>query len=310
LVFRFGYHPEAINQNPTAACSVNPNAVTLGANTAVNLNVNGSDPDGDNLNYTYTATGGNINGTGAQARWDLANANPGNYNATAQANDGHGGMTSCTASVTVNARPIPPNRAPTVSLTSDRDTVLVGECVNLTANGTDPDNDQLRYTWTANGGQITPNNNRAQLCTNGLNPGSYTATVRVEDGKGGAADASKATTVNAPPPPPEASKISECSFKPAASARVDNVCKRVLDDVATRLQNDARARVVLIGYSDPRGRNAARLADTRGQNTLKYLQTKGIDANRVTVRGGSGQVGAGAANQRVEIIWVPEGANY
>ncbi len=310
LVFRFGYNPEAINQTPTAACSVTPNSVTLGSNTVVSLNVNGSDPDGDTLTYTYSASGGNINGTGSTARWDLANANPGTYNATAQTNDGHGGTASCTASVTVNARPAPPNRPPTVSLSSDRDTVLVGECVRFTASASDPDNDPLTYRWTANGGQVTPSNNTAQLCTNALAPGNYTMTVRVEDGKGGAADASKTITVQAPPPPPQSSKISECSFKPAASARVDNVCKRILDDVATRLQNDARARVVLVGYADPRARNSARLADSRGQNALKYLQTKGIDASRIMVRAGSGQAGAGVANQRVEIIWVPEGASY
>jgi outer membrane protein OmpA-like peptidoglycan-associated protein len=310
LLFRFGYKPEAINQSPTAACSVTPNNVTIGANTVVALNVTGSDADGDSLTYTYSATGGTIAGTGATARWDLANANPGSYNATAQASDGHGGTSSCTAAVTVNPRPIPPNRPPTVNLTSDRDTVLVGECVRFTANGADPDNDPLRYTWTANGGQVTPTNNTAQLCTTGLAPGTYTMTVRVEDGRGGAADASKAITVNAPPPPPMASKLNECSFRPAAGSRVDNVCKRILDDVATRLQNDARARVVIIGYADPRARNSARLADTRGQNTLKYLQTKGIDASRVTVRTGTGQVGGGAANQRVELIWVPEGATY
>jgi outer membrane protein OmpA-like peptidoglycan-associated protein len=310
LVVRWGYKPVIINQAPTAACSVNPAAVTIGAATTVALNVNGSDADGDSLTYNYSATGGSINGTAGTARWDLAGANPGSYNATAQVSDGHGGTSSCSAAVTVNPRPIPPNRPPTVSLTSDRDTVLVGECIRFTANGADPDGDRLNYSWTANGGQVTPTNNTAQLCTVGLAPGMYTMTVRVEDGKGGAADARKTITVTAPPPPPEATKLSECAFKPAASARVDNVCKRILDDVATRLQNDARARVVVIGYADPKARRSDQLATSRGQNTVKYLQTKGIDANRITVRSGAGQVGGGAANQRVELIWVPEGATY
>src|SRR3990172_952564 len=310
LLFRWGYKPVMINQSPTAACSVTPNSVTIGSDTAVAVNVNGSDADGDSLSYSYSATGGNIAGTGTTARWDLANLNPGSHKATAQANDGHGGMTSCSASVTVNPRPIPPNRPPTVNITSDRDTVLVGECVRFTANGADPDNDMLRYIWTANGGQVTPTNNTGQLCTTGLAPGTYTMTVRVEDGRGGAADASRTITVQAPPPPPMSSKLGECSFRPAASSRVDNVCKRILDDVATRLQNDPRARLVIVGYANPAAANSARLADTRGQNTVRYLQTKGIDATRVTVRAGTGQVGGGVANQRVELIWVPEGATY
>jgi outer membrane protein OmpA-like peptidoglycan-associated protein len=290
-----------------AACSVAPNTVTIGSDTAVALNVNGSDADGDSLSYNYSATGGNISGTGATARWDLANQNPGSYNATAQASDGHGGMTSCSASVTVVPRP---NRPPTVTLTSDRDTVLVGECVRFTAAGADPDSDNLTFNWSANGGQVTPTNNTAQLCTTGLAPGTYTMTVRVDDGRGGAADATRTITVNAPPPPPMSSKLGECSFRPAASSRVDNVCKRILDDVATRLQNDPRARAVIVGYANPAAANAARLADARGQNTVQYLQTKGIDASRATVRAGTGQVGGGVANQRVEIIWVPEGASF
>ena len=308
LVIRWGYHPIAINQPPTAACSVNPSSVTIGSPTLVMLTVNGSDPDGDSLTYSYSATGGAVNGNGPNARWELAGLNPGNYSATAQVNDGHGGMASCSASATVNPRP---NRPPTVTLGVDRDTVLVGDCVNFTAVGNDPDGDRLTYTWTSNGGQLTPTGTTARLCTTALAPGSYTTTVRVDDGRGGAADASKAITVQAPPPVQQpASKINECAFKPATSARVDNVCKRILDDVATRMQTEAKATVVVIGYADPKARRSDKIASDRGQNTLKYLQSKGIDASRVTVRSGSGQVGAGAAHQRVELIWVPEGATY
>ena len=309
VVIRWGYHPIAINQPPTASCSVAPTSVTIGSPTVVMLTVNASDPDGDSLTYSYSATGGMITGTGPNARWDLAGLAPGNYTASSQVNDGHGGMASCTSSaVTVNPRP---NRPPTVSLSSDRDTMLVGECVHFTATGSDPDGDRLRYTWTSNGGQLTPSDTTAQWCSAGLAPGSYTTTVRVDDGRGGAADASKAINVQAPPPPPQATKINECAFtKPANTSRVDNVCKRILDDVATRMQSEPKATVVVIGYADPKARNSAKIASDRGENTSKYLQSKGIDASRVTVRSGSGQVGAGAANQRVELIWVPEGATY
>jgi outer membrane protein OmpA-like peptidoglycan-associated protein len=93
-------------------------------------------------------------------------------------------------------------------------------------------------------------------------------------------------------------------------ARVDNVCKRVLDDVAVRLQNEPKGSVVIIGYADPKERHSDRLATQRGENVKKYLTSKGIDQSRITVRQGSGQAGAKAANRRVEIIWVPEGATY
>jgi outer membrane protein OmpA-like peptidoglycan-associated protein len=306
LVIRWGYKPVAINQPPTAACSVNPTSVTIGSDTLVTFSVNASDPDGDSLTYSYTTTGGNISGDGPNARWDLAGQNPGNYNATAQVNDGHGGTASCSASVTVNPRP---NRPPTVSLSSDRDTVLVGECVNFTAVGLDPNGYSLTYTWVSNGGQITPSNTTARLCTTGVAPGSYTTTVRVDNGHDGAADASKAITVQAPPPPPQASKIGECAFGKPLSTRIDNVCKRILDDVALRLQNEPRASAVIIGYSDPKERRPGKIAGDRGTNAVKYLGEKGIDASRITTRTGAGQAGA-TNNRRIDVIYVPEGATY
>jgi outer membrane protein OmpA-like peptidoglycan-associated protein len=308
LVVRWGYNPVMINQAPMAACSVNPNAVTIGSDTTVALNVNGSDADGDTLAYTYSATGGNISGTGPTARWDLANQNPGSYNATGQVSDGHGGTTSCSAAVIVNARP---NRPPTVTVTADRPSVLVGERVGFRANCTDPDNDPLTYTWSTNGGQIVGNGAAIQLDTTGVMPGTYTVTVRCEDGRGGAADASASVQVQAPPPPPMASKLSQCDFRALNSARIDNVCKRVLDDVALRLQNDPRATVVIVGFADPRERRPDTLAGTRATNAVDYLaMDRGVDRARTSTRTGAGQAGAGAANRHIDIIWVPAGATY
>jgi outer membrane protein OmpA-like peptidoglycan-associated protein len=150
-----------------------------------------------------------------------------------------------------------------------------------------------------------------QLDTTGLAPGTYTVTVRCEDGRGGAADANATVQVQAPPPPPMASKISQCDFRAVNSARVDNVCKRLLDDVALRLQNDPRATVVIVGFADPGERQANTLAGTRATNTVSYLATdRGVDRARTSTRTGAGQTGAGAANRRVDIIWVPEGATY
>lgn len=308
LVFRWGYDPEMINQAPMAACSVTPNAVTIGSDTTVALNVNGSDVDGDALSYTYSASGGNISGTGATGRWDLANQAPGNYNATAQVSDGYGGTTSCSAAVTVNPRP---NRPPTVTVTGDRPSILVGERVGFTASCTDPDNDPLTYTWTANGGQFVGTGASVQLDTTGVAPGTYTATVRCEDGRGGAADASATVQVQAPPPPPAASKIGQCDFRAVNSSRVDNICKRVLDDVALRLQNEPTATVVIVGFADPGERQPDTLAGTRATNTVNYLATdRGVNRARTSTRTGAGQAGAGAANRHVDIIWVPEGATY
>ena len=145
------------------------------------------------------------------------------------------------------------------------------------------------------------------MSTAGVNPGTCTATVRVQDNHGGAADASKGVNIQAPPPPPQASKINTCDFMPAASSRVDNVCKRILDDVALRMQNEPRATIVVIGYAAS-GRNSERIATDRAEHTADYLAGKGVDRSRISTRPGTAQVGE--SSSRIDIIWVPEGATY
>jgi outer membrane protein OmpA-like peptidoglycan-associated protein len=283
------------------------NSVIAASNDVVAINTTASDPDGDPLTYSWTATGGRVDGTGPAVRWLSAGTTPGTYTVTVTVSDGRGGTTTCSVRPAVAARP---NRPPTVTLTSDRDTVFVGERVQFTARGADPDNDPLTYTWRTNCGRLTAANTTGTLDTTGLAPGTTcTVTVRVEDGRGGAADASKAANVIAPPAPPQASKLSSCDFKPANSPRVDNVCKRILDDVGLRLQNEPRATVVVIGFANP-GAQAAKLAGDRAENTAKYLADKGVDRSRITTRTGTGQTGAGQQNRHIDIVFVPQGATY
>jgi outer membrane protein OmpA-like peptidoglycan-associated protein len=298
--------PPPPNRAPAAACSADPTMVYVGSGDAVTVRVRASDPDGDPLNYSWTATGGSVQGSGAEVRWNSAGTQQGTYTVTARVDDGRGGTASCAVDIRVEPRP---NRAPTMTCSADRTTVLVGERARITATANDPDGDTLSYVWRTNGGQIVGSGSSVQLDTSGAQPGSYTVTGRVEDGRGGAADCSVAITVQAPPPPPQASKLNECFFR-TNSARVDNVCKRVLDDVALRLQNDPRARVVIVGFADPAERRADQLAARRADAARKYLAEKGIAEARVDVRTAGGQAGAGRQNRRIDVIWVPEGATY
>ncbi len=92
---------------------------------------------------------------------------------------------------------------------------------------------------------------------------------------------------------------------------VDNVCKRVLDDVALRLQSDPKAKLVIVGYADPKERRPDKLAKDRAGNAKKYLsKEKGVADTRIEVRGAPGQKGAGKENHRADLVWVPEGATY
>ena len=311
LLFNWGSHPVMVNRNPVAQCSVDKQSVTTGSGEAVGVHANASDPDGDSLTYSWTASGGRVDGTGADARWTENNAGAGNYTITAHVDDGHGGSATCSADVRAVTPPPPPApKPPVMSCSVDRGTVMAGERVSVTATATSPQNFTLSYTWRANAGNVVGSGTTVQFDTTGLAPGSYVITGRADDGHGQAADCTANVTVQQPPPPPQASKINECAFKPAISARVDNVCKRVLDDVALRLQNEPKGTVVVVGFADPKDKRATKLSTDRANNAQTYLVGKGIDKSRIVVRAGTGQEGAGAANHRIDIIWVPDGASY
>jgi len=299
--------PKPVNRSPLASCTADKTSLYVGSGDMVRVTVQASDPDGDSLSYNWSATGGRIEGSGTEVRWNSAGTAAGSYTVTVRVDDGQGGTASCAVDVRVEPRP---NRAPTMSCSADRSSVIVGERVRITATASDPDGDTLTYSWRTNGGQIVGQGASVQLDTTGVNPGRYTVTGRVDDGKGGAADCNVTVTANAPPVQPQAVKLNECTFRAKNSARVDNVCKRVLDDVALRLQSEPRARIVVIGYADPGERRPDQLSAQRAAEAKKYLESKGIAGNRIETRTAAGQAGADQANRRVEIIWVPEGASY
>jgi hypothetical protein len=304
--------PPPVNHPPTISCSADKNMVYEGSGDMVTITCNASDPDNDPLTYTWSSTGGQIDGNGPQVRWLSAGTKVGSYTATAKVDDGRGGFASSGVDIRVEPKPYHP---PTIACSTDRSSVFAGERVHITTNANSPDGLPLTYTWRTNGGQIVGSGAAVDLDTTGLAPGNYSATARVDDGRGGA-DCSSTIEVKAVPPPPQASKISDCAFGKPLSTRIDNVCKRILDDVALRLQNEPRANVVIIGYSDPkesqpgrRGGGADKIAGDRATNAVKYLGEKGIDASRTSTRTGSGQAGA-TDNRRIDVIFVPDGATY
>lgn len=308
-----GYWPEKIRPLPTVSIqlTVDPTSVVQGSGQTVAASAHATDSENLPLNYSWTSTGGNIIGTGPNVRWDPAGAAPGTYTISATADDSRGGTDVASAEVTVEPKPVPP---PTMSCSVDRSTVSAGEKVTVTAATNDQSGTALTYQWQANGGQVSGSGASVQVDTTGLAAGNYTISGRVQNARGQASDCTANITVQVPPPPPQASKINQCNFK-LRSARIDNVCKRILDDVAVRLQADPKAKVVIVGYATPRRGTAQRLADKlardRGGNAKKYLlEKKGVDATRIETRMGAGAVKAGKENRRMDIILVPDGASY
>ena len=121
-----------------------------------------------------------------------------------------------------NSREVPiPNQPPTVSVAASTTSITrpctppavsatctpTGNEVQLTANATDPDNDQLLYTWSVTGGRLTGEGRQVTWDLTGVANGSYTATVEVNDGNQHTANGSATVTVaecpdcRVPPPP-------------------------------------------------------------------------------------------------------------
>jgi outer membrane protein OmpA-like peptidoglycan-associated protein len=310
LVLRLGIPnpPPPPNHPPVASCSANPTSVMEGSGETVAVHVTASDPDNDTLTYSYTATGGTVEGTGADGRFSTSGLRAGPYTVNAKVDDGRGGTATCSADITVT--PKPPQK-PTISCSTDRTPIQVGERTGITATANAPDGSQITYSYRATGGQVTGDGPKATFDSTGAQPGSYTVTCTATS-QGGSADATTNVDVQQPPPPPQATKVGDCSYGKPNSSRVDNVCKRVLDDVALRLKNDPNAKLVITGYADSHEARAAKLADTRADLARKYLGEKGIDASRVTTRTGtaSKEKGAEKENRRVDFTFVPEGATY
>jgi opacity protein-like surface antigen len=311
IVFRWGFPapPPPANHPPVAACSVNPSSVYAGSNESVAVHVNASDPDNDVLTYAYTATGGTVEGTGPDARWNSTGLAVGTYTVNVKVDDGRGGTASCAADITVAEKP---NHPPVISCTTDRSPILPGERTGITATASDPDGDPLTYSYSATGGQIVGSGRKVEFDSTGLQPGSYAVKCSVSDGRGGTADATTNVDVQQPPPPPQAAKVGDCGYTKLGASRFDNACKRVGDDVALRLNNEPNAKLVIVGYADPKEPRAEKLAATRAELAKKYIVEKGVDASRIATRVGeaSKEKGQEKANRRVEFVIVPEGATY
>ena len=227
----------------------------------------------------------------------------------------HPGTACCEIAAPAPAQPAPPpaNRPPTVSCEAARSTLAPGESVGLRAIASDPDGDSLSYAWSTGAGRITGSGPSVSLDTSGVTPpANITATVRVSDGRGAGAEATCAVRVPAPDRRPETISCDSAGF-PRNLARLNNIDKACLDDVASRLRQDPRSRVIVIGHADTTERRPDLLARQRAEAAKTYLvRDRGVEEARVSVRSAAATqpraAGSPLSNRRVELIFVPEGA--
>ena len=185
----------------------------LGFSAGIRYHVNQQDRDSfdGGQNTTITIAGAGANGTTATFN-QIVGGVPVNMRTS---DDPFGFFFQVFAGRRNNrAEPAPPNRAPTVRL-EGADKVVVNNCregekpsgdcpaagagasVSLKANASDPDGDQLLYTYNVSGGKINGSGGSVAWDLSGASPGTYSVTVQVDDGHGCVTSQSKDITVEA-----------------------------------------------------------------------------------------------------------------
>jgi outer membrane protein OmpA-like peptidoglycan-associated protein len=213
--------------------------------------------------------------------------------------------------------PPPSNGNPTVSCSVERSNLLPGESTGVRASASDPDGDPLTYEWSATAGSVSGSGPAVTFNSAGMSAGSSsTITVRVSDGRGGSQSANCPVSVAATKAPATTTTCTSGGF-PANRDRLNNVDKACLDDVASRLRSDPRSTVVIIGHADKGERTPEVIARKRAEAAKRYLVSeRGVEEARISVRSaGAGKpldtgtsASARARNRRVDVIFVPEGA--
>ena len=177
-----------------------------------------------------------------------------------------------------NPPPPPSNRSPVASCSADQTSIYAGSgaFVAVRADASDPDNDPLTYSWTSNGGTVEGNGPEARWNSSGAAPGVYTVNVRVDDGRGGAADCSAAIHVE---PPPNHPPTMSCSADRSSVAIGDTV---QITATASDPDNDPLTYSWKSSGGRVRGRDASVRFETEGLSPGQYS----VDGHVEDGRGG------------------------
>ena len=106
--------------------------------------------------------------------------------------------------------PPPPNHSPVAACSVNPASVYAGsgDAVAVHVEASDPDNDPLSYGYSATGGSVEGTGPDVRWSSAGLAAGSYTVSVKVDDGKGGTASCSADIKVEEKPNHPPTASLS------------------------------------------------------------------------------------------------------
>lgn len=318
VMWLFGF--AAFAQVPsTANCTISPTEIVAGDPLLATMNTPSFNPDHNIINYAWSTTGGKSLGLGATTNLDTAGLAPGSYTVSGTATDPRekkNGTVTCTVSFTVK----PPPPPPTASCSASPEAVAIGQSATITVTASSPDGRPLTYDYTATGGLITGSGNTENLNTVGAAAGTaITVTATVADDHHQTASctvvvnvlALPVTNVQAPSvAAPETEEAGTCNFSdPKKTARVDNVCKAILDQVALRLQREPNGRLVVVGYAEEEEVVTNGHLDGQRSVNIKYYLTEGegkarIDPARIEARTGP------HSSKAAKLYFIPQDASF
>ena len=304
-------------------CTLDREQIEQDSEELLGVKAEAADSREHDLAYAWSVNGGRIAGEESNApevKIDLSGVNPGVYSVLAVVQDAYGHSASCVAHFQV----VRPADILTMSCASDPSVVAPGEEAAITAEATDSLGHSLRYYWFSNAGRLQgegpgqgqgpaeAEGQAVQLHTEGLSPGVYTVTGRVEDGWGGASDCIVSVKVEIPPPPPPPPApqsmaqiifdVNRQTLEPAAKAQ--------LEKVLARLREEPTGIVSIESYSGPEEQNPPALSAARGETVKRYLLEKGAEESRLQVLVGIGGGRGGLSNRTLDVIWLPVGFQY
>ena len=254
--------------------------------------------------YSWASNGGKVMASGPEATIDTTGMAAGDYTVTGHVQEGSRArqQASCAAPFTVKAFD-----PPTLTCSANPSTAVSGTDIAISTVGTSPQNRPLTYSYTTTAGVISSSGPTAKLVTAGLSPGTVTVTCNVVDDLGKTAQATTDVIITAPPVPvvPQTQPLCSLSFARdlRRPVRVDNEAKGCLDDIALTMNQQADARLIMVGNSDPKEKPDA--AAQRTLNARQYLtQEKGIDPSRIELLIGE------PSGKTVNNTLVPAGAAF
>jgi len=179
----------ADNLPPVAIATANPTSVTLGSTICFDGSTS-YDPEGQALTYIWNFSDGSPLEYAATACH--AYTSPGVFDGVLQVTDQLGANGTAIVAVTI----LPPNNHPPVAAPTDTPNEGVAPLtVQFTANASDADNDPLSYAWAFGDGATSTLANPNHVY---IQPGTYTATLVVSDGKATSPTYSKTVVVGSP----------------------------------------------------------------------------------------------------------------